>query len=324
MKNIHWLVPYQINHNQDISNKNLASIRLRAGLFNLPCFNDFNVSFNENISDIDEIDYLFVGKFGGKREDLINTWIKVINLHRVNGKKIFFDYTDHHLSTDSLASQFYRASIKPNDQIITSSEKLKNYLTSDYKKVTIIEDPIEIEIQKVKKNKISSFLFFGHETNLKFLLNLIPTWDKSREYTLLILTSNFGLKLIQEQSTFILANKPNNLNLQLHRWSIPNMLYASKNVSGIVIPGDKNDERKNGVSHNRLITSFALGLSVAATKYESYLEFNNQFIDIDNKSEFESFLKNPSQYSSRVMIAQKKVKNYTQENIAKKWLNLIR
>ena len=102
MKNIHWLVPYQINHNQDISNKNLASIRLRAGLFNLSSFNNFTVSFNENISDIDEIDYLFVGKFAGNREDLINTWIEIINLHRENGKKLFFDYTDHHLSIDSL------------------------------------------------------------------------------------------------------------------------------------------------------------------------------------------------------------------------------
>jgi hypothetical protein len=30
------------------------------------------LSFNENISDINEIDYLFVGKFAGNREDLIN------------------------------------------------------------------------------------------------------------------------------------------------------------------------------------------------------------------------------------------------------------
>ena len=102
MKNIHWLVPYKINHNQDISNKNLASIRLRAGLFNLPCFNDFTVSFNENIYDIDEIDYLFVGKFAGNREDLVNTWVEIINLHRENGKKIFFFYTVHHLLKKTL------------------------------------------------------------------------------------------------------------------------------------------------------------------------------------------------------------------------------
>lgn len=321
MKNIHWLVPYKINHNQEISNKNLASIRLRAGLFNLPCFNDFNVSFNENISDINEIDYLFIGKFAGNREDLLNTWIEIINLHRENGRKIIFDYTDHHLTNDSLAGKFYRASLKPTDQIITSSKILKNHLAANYKNITIIEDPIEIEIQKVKKTKDSSFLFFGHHTNLKYLFNLIKNWNPKIQSNLMIQTSEQGMNEIKIQSQNI--SKPPNLNIQFQLWSIDNMLKASKNVSGVIIPGDKDDERKNGVSHNRLITAFALGLPVAATRYESYLEFDHQFVDIDDKSEFNNFIKNPSIYSSRVEIAQKKVKLYTSENIAKKWLNLI-
>jgi len=322
MKNIHWLVPYKINHNQDISNKNLASIRLRAGLFNLPCFNDFTVSFNENIYNIDEIDYLFVGKFAGNREDLVNTWVEIINLHRDNGKKIFFDYTDHHLDKETLAGQFYRESLNSNDQIITSSEKLKNHLSPNFKNITIIEDPIEIQIEKVKKSKESSFLFFGHHTNLKYLFNLINNWNSKIQSNLIIQTSEEGMDAIRNQSQHI--SKPPNLNIQFQLWSIENMLKASTNVSGIIIPGDISDDRKNGVSHNRLITAFALGLPVAATRYQSYLEFDNQFVDIDNKSEFENFLQNPSLYSSRVEMAQKKVKNYTQENIAKKWFNLIK
>jgi hypothetical protein len=322
MKNIHWLVPYKINHNQDISNKNLASIRLRAGLFNLPCFNDFTVSFNENIYDIDEIDYLFVGKFAGNREDLVNTWVEIINLHRDNGKKIFFDYTDHHLDKETLAGQFYRASLNSNDQIITSSEKLKNHLSPNFKNITIIEDPIEIQIEKVKKSKESSFLFFGHHTNLKYLFNLINNWNSKIQSNLIIQTSEEGMDEIRNQSQHI--SKPSNLNIQFQLWSIENMLKASTNVSGIIIPGDISDDRKNGVSHNRLITAFALGLPVAATRYQSYLEFDHQFVDIDNQTEFENFLQNPSLYSSRVEMAQKKVKNYTQENIAKKWFNLIK
>jgi hypothetical protein len=322
MKNIHWLVPYKINHNQDISNKNLASIRLRAGLFNLPCFNDFTVSFNENIYDIDEIDYLFVGKFAGNREDLVNTWVEIINLHRDNGEKIFFDYTDHHLDKETLAGQFYRASLNSNDQIITSSEKLKNHLSPNFKNITIIEDPIEIQIEKVKKSKESSFLFFGHHTNLKYLFNLINNWNSKIQSNLIIQTSEEGMDEIRNQSQHI--SKPSNLNIQFQLWSIENMLKASTNVSGIIIPGDISDDRKNGVSHNRLITAFALGLPVAATRYQSYLEFDHQFVDIDNQTEFENFLQNPSLYSSRVEMAQKKVKNYTQEIIAKKWLNLIR
>jgi len=322
MRNIHWLVPYKINDPKDISNKNLASIRLRAGLFNLQTFNNFNVSFNENIFNINEMDYLFVGKFADNREDLFNTWIEIINFHRDNGKKIFFDYTDHHLDKETLAGQFYRASLKPNDQIITSSEKLKNHLSPNFKNITIIEDPIEISIQKVKKNKESSFLFFGHHTNLKYLFNLISNWNSKIQSNLIIQTSEEGMGEIRNQSQQI--SKPPNLNIQFQLWSIENMLKATANVSGVIIPGDTNDERKNGVSHNRLITAFALGLPVAATKYESYLEFDHQFVDIDNQTEFVNFIQNPSLYCSRAVMAQKKVKNYTQEMIAKKWLNLIK
>ena len=322
MKSVHWLVPHKVIEPKDISLSNIASIRLRASLFNLPIFNKFKLSINESIDDLDKIDCLFISKFPSNRDDIITNWLNIIDNHRRNGKKIFFDYTDHHLDKETLAGQFYRASLKPNDQIITSSEKLKNHLLTDYKNITIIEDPIEIDIQKVKKNKDSSFLFFGHHTNLKYLFNLINNWNFKTQSNLIIQTSPQGMNEIKYQSQYI--SKPPNLNIQFQLWSVENMLKASENVSGVIIPGDINDERKNGVSHNRLITAFALGHPVAATRYQSYLEFDNQFVDIDNKSEFENFLKNPSLYSSRVEMAQKKVKNYTKENIAKKWLNLIK
>ena len=322
MKNIHWLVPHKVKEPKDISLSNLASIRLRTSLFNLPIFSEYKISINESIDEINNIDYLFISKFSSKREDLIPKWLELIENHRKNGRKIFFDYTDHHLDRKTLASQFYLAALKSNDQIITSSEKLKNYLSPNFKNITIIEDPIEIEIQRVKKNKESSFLFFGHHTNLKYLFNLINNWNSKIQSNLIIQTSEVGMNEIRNQSQHI--SKPPNLNIQFQLWSVENMLKASLNVSGVIIPGDIDDGNKNGVSHNRLITAFALGLPVAATRYESYLEFDHQFVDIDNQTEFENFLQNPSLHSSRVEMAHKKVKNYTQKNIAKKWLNLIK
>jgi len=322
MKSIHWLVPYKVNEPKNISFSNIASIRLRTALFNLPIFNKYKLTINESIDDPNNIDYLFISKFPGNREDLITNWLNIIDNHRKNSKKIFFDYTDHHLDKETLAGQFYRASLNSNDQIITSSEKLKNHLCPNFKNITIIEDPIEIQIEKVKKSKESSFLFFGHQTNLKYLINLINNWNSKIQSNLIIQTSEEGMDAIRNQSQHI--SKPPNLNIQFQLWSIENMLKASTNVSGIIIPGDISDDRKNGVSHNRLITAFALGLPVAATRYQSYLEFDHQFVDIDNQTEFENFLQNPSLYSSRVEMAQKKVKNYTQENIAKKWFNLIK
>jgi len=328
MKNIHWLVPHKVKEPKDISLSLYASIRLRVSLFNLPIFNNFSLSINNTIDLIENVNYLFISKFLHFDEDLMKKWLNYIDLHRKTNNKIFFDITDNNFLDNDLASKFYKQALNSDDHIITSSEKLKNHLSSNFKNITIIEDPIEIEIQKVKKVKKvkkvmkSSFLFFGHQYNLKYLFNLINNWNSRIPSDLIIQTSKEGMDEIRNQSQYI--SKPLNLNIRFQLWSIENMLKASENVSGVIIPGNINDERKNGVSHNRLITAFALGLPVAATRYPSYLEFDNQFVDIDNNSEFENFLNNPSLYSSRVEMAQKKVKNYTQENIAKKWLNLIK
>tara|TARA_B100001093_G_scaffold425122_1_gene418526 strand:+ start:257 stop:1237 length:981 start_codon:yes stop_codon:yes gene_type:complete len=321
MKHIHWLIPYKIYDKNKITNVNIASVRLRAGLFLHDLFKDFDVTFNEDISNINEIDILCVGKFAANRENLLEQWLNYINYLRKNKTKIIFDYTDHHLSKNTLASKFYNKALKESDYIVTSSKKLKTHLKSRFKNIIIIEDPIEINMKKIKKNKKSSFLFFGHQSNLDYLFKLIPLWDTSKEYKLIIQSSDIGLKKIQEQSQFI--KKPNNLHIELQNWSVPNMIEAAEQSSGIIIPGDINDDRKNGVSHNRLITSFALGLPVAATKYDSYLEFEHQFADIDNNKEFTNFLINPSLFSSHTKMAQKKVEKYTAENLALKWLDLI-
>ena len=322
MKNIHWLVPYKINQSDDIVKKNIASIRIRTGLFTLPIFKNYSITIDESISNSNNIDFLFIGKFPANRKDLFDKWSGYIKSQRDKGKVIYFDYTDSHLLYETLAGKFYSNALKEYDQIITSSETLKSQLIPKFTNVSIIEDPIEIEIQKIKNNQNNDFLFFGHHSNLKYLFNLIPNWDSSKQYNLIIQTSEIGLEMIQEQSRFI--KKPNNLNIQLQHWSIPNMLKAAELVSGIIIPGDITDNKKNGVSHNRLITAFALGLPVAATKYKSYLDFDNQFADIDNYHEFKKFLLNPNLYSSRIKIAQNKVKKFTKETLAREWLKLIK
>ena len=322
MKNIHWLVPYRINQLDDIFKKNIASIRIRTGLFTHPIFKSYRITIDESISNINSINFLFISPLPGDRQDLFDKWSGYIKSQRGKGTIIYFDYPDNHLPYETLAGKFYRAVLKENDQIITSSETLKSHLISKFKNISIIEDPIEIEIQKIKCNQNNNFLFFGHQSNLKYLLNLIPNWDSSKEYNLIIQTSKIGLKIIQEQSRIV--KKPTNLNIHLQPWSIPNMLKVAELVSGIIIPGDITDNKKNGVSHNRLITAFALGLPVAATRYKSYLEFDNQFADIDDHDEFKNFLLNPNLYSSRVKIAQNKVKNFTKETLALKWLKLLK
>lgn len=321
MKSIHWLVCISNDNFADLSNSNFASYRLRSAIFLSKLFNNYKVSYGENIDNVDSIDYLFVGKIYSNRSDLIGKWIDLIKIFRKKNKKIFFDYTDNHLNLRTLAGDFYRSILTKDDIITTSSSSLKNLLKKSFKNTIVIEDPLDIDVQKIHKNDNSQFLFYGHQTNIPYLLKLIPKWNKNKKYTLYIQSSHEGLLFIQKNSRYV--NKPTNLDIKLEIWSVNKMMERAKNVSGIIIPGDTNDPRKSGVSHNRLITAFALGVPVAATRYNSYLEFDHFFSNIDDIVEFNSFLISPTIYSNQVKMAQKKIKAYTKESIALKWLDLI-
>lgn len=322
MKRIHWLIPHKAIQSKDILLSNLSSVRLRAGLFNLDIFNIHKFTANESIEDIDTLDYLFVGKLPNNAEHLVDKWSSYIKIQRSKNHKLFFDYTDHHLGNDIITGNFYLNNIKENDHVICASEKLKEHISPITKNISVIPDPIEIDIQKVKKKKKSSLLFFGHHKNLKYLFKIISNWESKVNTDLLILTSHEGLNEIKTQSQFI--KKPPNLNIRFQLWSIDNMIKSADIVSGIIIPGDLEDNAKNGVGNIRLITAFALGLPVAATKYNSYLEFENQFVNIDNQNEFNLFIENPSIFSGRVEVAQKKLIPYTKEHIGLRWLDLIK
>ena len=84
MKNIHWLVPYKVSTLEAVSRMNLASARMRAGLFYLPAFKRYSVDLNELISDIESIDVLCVGKFPSNRQDLYKIWINYINEYNLS------------------------------------------------------------------------------------------------------------------------------------------------------------------------------------------------------------------------------------------------
>jgi len=322
MKNIHWLIPRKINNSDLVVNDGLASIRLRCALFNNQIFNQYKINYNEKITNLNNVDFLFVGKFVSKREDLFNLWSEYISEYRKKNKPIFFDYTDHHFQKKNIVTEFYEKNINRNDYIVVSSAKLKEHIAKQFTNLILIEDPYEVDIMTPENNNNNTFLFFGNAINLKYLVSILSKWDDKKEYTLIILSSLNGLRDLVE-SHFRNIKILKNLKIRLVPWSIENLKAIAKSVSGIIIPGDVNDNLKNGVSHNRLITSFALGLPVAATKYNSYLEFENFFADIDNQDAFRSFLQNPLQYSNKITKVQEKIKQYSKENLARKWFELI-
>ena len=320
MKNIHWLTPENWESKKKISNYPLASVRLRMAMFLHPTFRKYRVTFSESFN-IKEVDYLFLAKMGANRISYTNQFVNLINQSVENNKKVFIDYTDHHLgNSNSEMYDFYKKIINKNINVTVSSNLLREEIKNYCKEVFLIEDPYEIDIQKVTKNNNRTFLWFGHPTNTSFLFKFISNWKPNFLCHLYIMTSPQGLNHAASELNKINLSK--NIQIKLFYWSLENMIKIKDSISGILIPGDTKSIKKN-VSNNRLITSFALGCPVAATHYDSYLEYKKYFCNIDDEDEFNCFVEDNSFYKKKVSEAQFLIKNYSTNEIAKKWLKII-
>jgi len=316
MINVHWL--------SGVTNFSIsAGIRLRAQLFYLDELKKLiNFSIGHTISP--NPDLIIVGKPGRNNYELQEQWIKV--LEKNQNKIIILDYLDHYIDNqihdNEKYSSFYKRAIKLVNCIVCSSSKLKANLSRfTEKKIYIIEDPYEVEINtSLQERNTGNFFWFGSQNNLKYLFTLIQKTSFETKINLLIQTDNKGLNLCSQNYEKF---KKKNISLFFDRWSLNNMTRIIPDISGILIPGNVDDQMKNGVSSNRLLTSFALGRPVSATSYDSYQEFYDYFSDIDDYDKFNFFLKNPLYFNSMIIESQKKIKKYSKKNLSKKWRELI-
>ena len=322
MTKIHWLIPYDNLTEEGIVNANLASIRMRLGAAILSSKQtNLGISFGQNIIDAD---FVVIGKIGATnnslREDL---WLNQIEQQKKLGKKIILDYTDDHLNFESPMTSFYERSLPYLNAAITSSPFLAYKLKQKIKCFTeIIPDAIEVPIfkPKIKENVSKNIFWFGHASNINYLIKFISKWRNLKQKTTLFILTNEQGVVIFNQTKF---NIDKSLSIQLGLWSIQAMINTSKFCDLIIIPSDPSDPKKAGVSSNRLITALALGLPTAACVMESYKEYDQYFTDIDTEK-FIELIDNPDKFHNQVWEAQDKIiPQFTQEAIGQKWINFF-
>lgn len=321
MSHIHWLYPFQPNTFQDVHNANLASIRLRLGAFiaALPSNHELNIGpLATSKSDI-----LIIGKLGAKgAQEFGQNWIRQMQGLRSRGTKVVLDYTDDHLTYLSELTPFYQEALLHIDLAVCSSPLLAINLSRSYTgPIEVIPDAIEVPLisTKLSLQSETTALWFGHLTNLQFLIDFLPNLATSRPLRLIVLSNIEALQRIKANPYEI----PDNVQTMCAIWSASSMLEAARISDFCIIPSERGNSRKAAVSSNRLLTALALGLPTAADRMDSYLEFSDYFTDI-RSPDFHKLLENPLAFTSKIGQIQGIIANkYSLEKIGMKWMQLM-
>ncbi len=324
MPSIYWLIPLNSNLGALPSSSNLASIRLRSAV----CIDalkaaSLSVDYGESIPL--GVRKIIIGKIGA--HDISNrtaSWLNQISRAKDAGAKIFLDYTDHHLGFESPMRDFYRKALPLVDYCISSSEYISFLLQEQFSgPITVIEDAVEIASIKPKEylcTQPTTALWFGHSTNIHYLIDFI---NSSQFFingnNLIVLSNEAGLDIFNE--TTLRINSPAQIKLGL--WSPDVMLQAAMVSDFCIIPSNLSDSRKLGVSSNRLITAFALGLPTAADHLPSYQKYSDYYVDI-RSPQFFNLAENPLLFNQVTNAQSKLLTQYSFEKIGSDWLTLLK
>jgi len=323
-RHIHILIPGTYKTHEELNVSNLASIRLRSAIVaKYLSQHGSTVSVGEFVTEISNI--ILVGKIGANDiEKRTKLWLDQIQSAKNKNIKIFVDYTDHHLGFESPMRIFYESALKLADYIITSSNYLKILLNNFYsKEIFVIPDAIEVPVLSPKISKTNNILWFGHASNIQYLINFIEKYTKPNDVCKLIILSNDnGLNILSNHQ----FQNSVGFEIELKKWSVEGLIAASKISDICIIPSDPADPRKSGASSNRLITSIALGLPTAAEMLPSYEEFSKYFFNIRSNSIFNIMSdSSSSEFKKLISEAQQKiVPKFLPEAIGQQWIELFR
>jgi len=251
-----------------------------------------------------------------------------IKKYKSKGSIIILDYTDNHYFVKSPHQDFYQK-IYNNieiDLVIANSVAMIDTINKIYTgPIVQIDEVLEVKPQMIQTVKENNLFWFGHMTNFKFLIQKLNQWPNI-SFNKLIVMTRFTNEMIPEFKKIMqyYIQKKIFKFFELYQYDPDLLIKISKDFNKILIPGSIHDELKSNISSNRLITAFALGKMVAATKVKSYEQFSNYFTDIDNDKAFREFLTKDFCYEGIEKAMNNILPNFTVQKIQEKWEMLIK
>lgn len=327
--NVQWLLTGNPLTIQQAHNSNLASIRMRAALTMTLLKNNFKSTVSPNLNISKNTNVIGVGKISVINDsNEYKTWLKVIQTAKRNGTKIFLDYTDNHLRDANSSTELfyaYKKIIPECDSVVCSSDYLQKSVQKHFDiNTVIIDDPIEVEITPAKKilQHSPTGLWFGHVSNLNFLFSFLQNEFKPTFKIKLLVLSN-----VWQFSKEIIAHLEKSasplVEIIVIPWSLENLHKVASISDFCIIPCGINDERKMGVSSNRLATSLALGLPCFADNAPSYNEFSKYFDPLKIEL-IEDFYSNNEYYIEKVSSSQFIInERFSKKTISEEWYRFL-
>lgn len=326
--NIEFLFDGSEQHrtSESLKSSNLASVRMRTYVA-MHALDKLN--WKSTLSDgknNKHADMLIVGKVTNKTDQSRpNRWLNRITKIKKNNGKIIIDYTDHHLETNSDIGDFYKLALPLADLVVCSSTTLaKHVMPFTNAPTLVIEEPVEITpIKPIEKNNsITTILWFGHASNLSYLVDfLCANINKEVRAKLILMTNAYPLPKIYEDA----LNKPQfeNFDINVVPWGMNDMIKAAQISDFCILPTGHNDPRKSGASSNRLLTALALGLPTMADSLESYKPFRDYFIPLSAENLMQ-MIKKPASDIDAVIKAQELIsRNFTLEMKSEEWASIL-
>jgi len=327
--NIQWLLEGNFLENSQAKSSFIASTRMRAAVtmeiensnISVSVTHDLNIKSNTNIIGVGKIVLVNDPNQGAK-------WLELIRHQKSKGVKIFLDYTDHHLRASNLRTPIYKVYediLLECDYVTTSSNYLEKSINNKLDiKTFIIEDPIEFDIFSPKKSlqELPTGFWFGHSSNIEYLIKFLQNeFNPSRKIRIIVMSNIHAFS--KDIIDYLNKNISPLVELAVVEWSIENMKIAASISDFCIIPCGVKDERKEGVSSNRLITALALGLPCFADSVFSYKEFQKFYTPLSTLN-IELFYINPIYFIEKTIAAQSLVSDrFSKKKIIKDWYNFL-
>jgi len=319
----HFLTPGKDLTVEDLSLDELASIRLRLGMAaTAGLASGSSISMGDVVPEV--ASHIRIGTLVERDFDTrMELWLSQIAKARARGAHISLDYTDHHRVSNSPLSPFYLKVFEFVDSIIVPSHHLRESLQCDKtigQPVFAIEDPIECKVLPPKKTAANqpAALWFGHGSNLKFLVDYLAKWPEAAPSDLHIVSSPNVLTAMQQMN----ISAPRPIDIHFHEWTITKVEEIAPLVSLCIIPSDTSSH-KAFASANRLVTSLALGLPTAASSIPSYAEFADYFMPLESHN-IDDFFVSPHAHADKLRQFQANVASrFSRENAVASWYKFL-